>query len=78
MKYIITQEQIDFLCDPANHSVDRKDLLSELKPITPMTDEEIFNCIRQFYQSDTACKMSLDIMKDEFQAIERHITGELK
>jgi hypothetical protein len=72
MKYIITQAQIQIL-ELLTGDSEVKTLLRALKPITPMTDEEITGIASTMFFSH-----NWPLCKEFARELERHITGELK
>ena len=65
-KYLITQTQLEYLTSVNSHIAD--ELLESLKPIEPLSDEDID---RMWYEA-TAGRMHIKLAR----AIERHILGE--
>lgn len=66
MKYIITQEQIDFICLFLSPVGEPHDLLRSLKPLQPMTDAQIWS-------ANIDCSLGGGLDADKLvKAIEKH------
>lgn len=70
MKYLITQEQLEYLTSVNSHIAD--DLLASLKPIEPLSDKEITRLWSDAH-NDTTDRMAHQVLA---RAVEARILGE--